>query len=181
MSEYKFVQWGKGVPVDYQRLGQMVSNEEYLKSKVDPSPKGVLLWKQRSGIGPLDPSGTYQAVTGFSSLPFDVDENRLISFSFNPGLGFTNSSGQLRFRFSIDSVYTDDISGGGSYYGGLAYQGYFSPGVSDYIPPEALPKGTHTVSVELVADSTISALYIGNSTKMTLIVRDEGQFISAAP
>ena len=180
MSEYKFVQWGKGIPVDYQRLGQMVSNEEYLKNKVDPSPKGVLLWKQTTGIGPLDPSGTYQAVTGFTSLSFNVDENRLVSFSFNPGVGFTNTSGQVRFRFVVDSVNTADISGGGSYSGGLAYQGYFNPGISYYIPPEALSKGTHTVSVELIADITISALYIGNSSTMILVVRDEGAFVSEA-
>ena len=68
MSEYKFVQWGKGIPVDYQRLGQMVSNEEYLKNKVDFASKGVLAWKQydagSGGLSLTDPTGGFQPISG---------------------------------------------------------------------------------------------------------------------
>ena len=179
MSEFKFVQWGRGTPVDYQRLNAMMLNEQYLKDVVDRSPRGVLMWKQTDGIGPIDPSGTYQSVTGFTSLVFDVEEDRCISFFFNPGIGFSNSSGQVRFRFVIDSVITSDISGGGTFYSG-AFTGYFNAGSLFYIPTQALSKGTHTVSVELIADSSISALYIGNATTMCLVVRDEGAFVSEA-
>lgn len=178
MSEYKFVQWGKGIPVDYQRLGQMVSNEQYLKDKFEHTPRGLLMWKQTSGTGPINASGSYQAITGFTSLPFDVEENRSISFFFDAGLLQSNVSGQIRFKFIIDSTSTEDISGSGAYYNGLVQEGYSHAGACLYFSPTALAKGSHTVSVQMIADASMNAVYLGNYTTMIIAVRDEGAYVS---
>lgn len=178
MSEFKFVQWGRGTPVDYQRLNAMMLNEQYLKDVVDRTPRGVLMWKQTAGIGPIDPTGTYQPVSGFTSLLFDVEEDRCISFSFHPGNSFSNITAQLRLRFVIDTTNTADITGGGAYSAGLIYEGYFNAGVAFHIPSEALSKGTHSVSVEFVADAYATAIHLGTDSGMVLVVRDEGAYIS---
>jgi hypothetical protein len=178
MSEFKFVQWGKGTPVDYQRLNAMMLNEQYLKDVADRTPRGVLMWKNSAGIGPLNPSGTYQPVTGFTSLLFDVEENRCISFSFHPGNGLLNTTSQLRIRFVVDTTNTADITGGGAYSTGAVYQGYFNAGTAFHIPTAALSKGNHSISVEFVADEYVTSAFLGNDSGMTLVVRDEGAFVS---
>jgi hypothetical protein len=49
-----------------------------------------------------------------------------------------------------------------------------------YISPQALSKGTHSVSVEVIADGGITTLRLGNVGTITLKVEDVGKFISAA-
>lgn len=177
MSEYKFVQWGKGVPVDYQRLGQMASNDEYLKSKVDPVPKGVLAWKQydagTGGLSLTDPTGGFQPISTFTSIPFNCDENRLISFSFNSGRIQSNGAGEIRWHFVVDGVRSTINQGT------IFNSGYYSdPSIFYYIQPTVLAKGSHTVSVEYIATNTISTVTLGQTNgTISLTVRDEGVYI----
>ncbi len=175
MSEYKFVQWGKGVPVDYQRLGQMVSNEEYLKNKIDPSPKGIILWKSISSFT-LDPTGGQDVITGLNNLAFDVDEDRLISFTFLPGTIAGASPVALtdvQFHILIDGT---NYKNAGGYY---TYDGRGPGPTLGYIHPSALSKGSHSVSIVLVGNGSLTTITVGsNNSNPLLIVRDEGQFIS---
>jgi hypothetical protein len=176
MSEYKFVQWGKGIPVDYQRLGQMVSNEQYLKDIVDDTPRGVLAWKSVAGSTYATPTGIAQNVTNLSNIPFDVEENRLISFEFDSGrLHCPANTVEVRFSLLIDNVNTGDVSGT------VVVAGeYESPASYTWIPTSALSKGAHTVSAQFVSNNAASSLQIGNLSRCSLIVRDEGPFISAS-
>lgn len=174
MSEFKFVQWGKGVPADYQRLNAMMLNDQYLKDRVDPSPRGLLIWKQTGQITSINPSGTYQAISGFTSLRFDVEANRMISFYFNPGVVYSDTTVQVRFRFVIDSANTSDIGGGGSNGSNV----YFSGGAAYHIASPALSQGSHTVSVQMIADAASTNMILGNNTQIILAVRDEGAYIS---
>lgn len=176
MSEYKFVQWGKGVPVDYQRLGQMVSNEQYLKDVLDRTPRGTLAWKSVAGSAYSNPTGIMQNVTNLANISFDVEENRLISFEFQSGrLHSPTTTIEVRFQLLIDNVGTGDVSGtvivGGEFTGPVVYT---------WAPVNPLSKGTHTVSAQFVSNNTPSALQIGNQSRCSLIVRDEGRFTDPA-
>jgi len=175
MSEYKFVQWGKGIPVDYQRLGQMVSNEQYLKDKIDPLPKGVLCWKQISGYN-LNPSGVYQTISTLTNIPFDVEDERLLVFEFNSGVVVADLACNYRIGCLIDSTNYSDISGNS-----ISASNLPSSSVSKLVLPEALSKGSHTVTVQIIADAGSASLTIGgNSTKATLTITDVGTYISAS-
>jgi len=176
MSEFKFVQWGRGIPVDYQRLGQMMSNEDYLRERIDPAPKGVIAWKSVAGSTYSTPTGAMQNITNLENITFNVEENRLISFEFQSGRIYSASSTiEVRFGILIDGVATSDISGTVALSGG-----YASPVVYTWIPGESLSKGSHTVTVQFVSNNVASNLQIGNSSRCSLIVRDEGEFISAS-
>lgn len=180
MSEYKFVQWGKGIPVDYQRLGQMASNDEYLKSKVDPAPRGILAWKQYdAGTGGLslpDPTGGFQPIAVFTSIPFNCEDDRLITFTFNPGRISSNGGGEVRFHFVVDNNRSTINSGH------FFDAGYLTDGSPfNYIQTTSLSKGSHTVSVEYIATNTISTLNLASTNgAISLIVRDEGPYIDPA-
>ena len=176
MSEYKFVQWGKGVPVDYQRLGQMVSNEQYLKDVLDRTPRGTLAWKSVAGSSYSTPTGIMQNVTNLANISFDVEENRLISFEFQSGrLHSPTLQIEVRFQLLIDNVGTGDVSGTV-----VTAGGYTGPVVFTWAPPEPLSKGTHTVSAQFVSNNSASALQIGNLSRCSIIVRDEGRFTDPA-
>ena len=175
MSEYKFVQWGKGIPVDYQRLGQMVSNEEYLKNKVEYYPRGVLLWKEVTGET-FVATGALQDLPSLSNLSFDVDSERLISIEFNAGIVFASAASNLRTGFVIDNN-TYNLIGGTN----ISATNLPEPSTSRLILAEALPRGTHTITVQVRGDTSVSMTLGYDSTRATLIVRDEGPFISAAP
>lgn len=175
MSEFKFVQWGKGVPVDYQRLNAMMLNDQHLKDKVDPSPRGVLIWKQTGPLASVDPNGSYQSVSGFTTLGFDVEAGRLTSFYFNPGVVYADAGPcQVRFRFVIDATTTADIGGGG---GTNAAGNYFN-GPVFHMPNTALAQGSHTVSVQMIADSGVTNMVLGAASSVIFVVRDEGAFVS---
>lgn len=176
MSEFKFVQWGRGVPVDYQRLGQMMSNEDYLKNKIEPSPKGVICWKTSSAVT-INPSGGYQDITGFTNITFDVEDNRLIYFEFNPGTMTTDVACQFRLRFLIDGIAVSESGGGGmgALTGGT---GYFASSPAVYVANPALSRGSHSVSVQFIADGGVNTMVFGNVGTITLKVTDEGQYVN---
>lgn len=174
MSEFKFVQWGKGIPVDYQRLNAMMLNDQYLFDKVDPSPRGILIWKQTGPLASVNPTGSYQSVSGFTSLEFDVEANRLTSFYFNPGVVFADAASQVRFRFVIDATTTADIGGGG---GSVAGGNYYA-GPAFHIPNTPLAQGSHTVSVQMIADLAITNMVLGSASSVIFAVKDEGAFVS---
>jgi hypothetical protein len=176
MTEFKFVQWGKGTPVDYQRLNAMMLNEQYLKDVVDNTPKGVLAWKSVTGSTYSNPTGSTQDVTNLSNIVFDVQKDRMISFEVQSGRLYSpTTTVELRFSLSIDGVNTGDISGTVVY--GTTYQ---SPVVYTWMPSEALSQGTHTVSAQFVSNNAPTSIQIGQSSRCSLIVRDEGSFISAS-
>lgn len=175
MSEYKFVQWGKGIPVDYQRLGQMASNAQYLKDRIDPSPKGIILWKQLSGLS-ATATGAWQNVTSLVTLPFDVSDDRLISVELNTGIINTgNIACNVSFSFTIDGNFYSEIGGTN-----VSASNLRETAVARYIVPTPLTKGSHTITVQMLADTgailTIGAL----NSRVTLTIRDEGQFIDPA-
>ncbi len=178
MSDFKFVQWGKNVPVDYQRLGAMMLNEQYLKDIVDTAPRGILAWKTANAVT-INPSGGYQQVAGFVNIQFDVEANRLISLEFNPGTMTTNLACQFRIRFVVDGVGVAESGGGGM--GQLTgATGYFASSPAVYIPAAALSRGTHSVTVEIIADGAVSTLSLGNEGTITLKVEDIGRFIASS-
>lgn len=184
MSEYKFVQWGKGVPVDYQRLGQMVSNEQYLKDILDKTPKGILLWKEIPGFT-ADPTGGYDSIPNLSNLTFDVEEDRVVSLTFYPGtlsdmipIGVAD----LSFGFFLDDGVTPVKQAGGYWTSDVSGIGRGPSTTVAYVTPVALSKGTHTVSVLLQGNTSLTQVKVGvnHGSSPLFIVRDEGKFISAA-
>lgn len=179
MTEFKFVQWGKGTPVDYQRLNAMMLNEQYLKDAIDPMPKGVLLWKSVPSFN-IDPTGGYDSIATLTNLTFDVDENRLISLTFYPGtIAGIDPIGQadISFGFFLDDGITPVKFAGGYW----VFDGRGTSTTLSYITPTALSKGTHTVSVMFQGNSLLTTATIGyNNSNPLFIVRDEGKFISAS-
>jgi hypothetical protein len=122
------------------------------------------------------PTGAAQDVTNLTNIPFDVEENRLISFEFQSGRLYSPTViTEVRFSLLIDNVNTGDISG--TYVSAGLYN---SPAVYTWIPSSALSKGSHTVSAQFVSTNVASSLQIGNSSRCSIIVRDEGPFISAS-
>ena len=83
MSEFKFVQWGKNVPVDYQRLNTMMINEQYLKD-VNHDPTKItkdyvrnssLLINLAKAIGRIVVSyKDMQNLAGYTTLIHEMDE-----------------------------------------------------------------------------------------------------------
>lgn len=174
MSEYKFVQWGRGVPVDYQRLGQMSSNDEYLKGKSETYPKGVLLWKEITGYS-FTANGVFQNITSLTGLSFDVDSERLISIEFNAGIVYSSFASNFRTGFVIDGT-TYSLIGGTN----ISATNLPEASASKLVLNTALEKGTHTITVQVRGDATANMTAGYDGTRATLIVRDEGPFISPA-
>lgn len=180
MTEFKFVQWGKGTPVDYQRLNAMMLNEQYLKDAIDPMPRGILLWKEIAGFT-ADPTGGYDPIPNLSNLTFDVEEDRVVSLTFYPGtISDMTPVGvaDLSFGFFLDDGVTPVKQAGGYW----TYDGRGPSTTVAYVTPTSLSKGTHTVSVLLQGNTSLTQVKVGvnHGSKPLLVVRDEGKFISAA-
>jgi len=184
MSEFKFVQWGKGTPVDYQRLNAMMLNEQYLKDVVDATPRGILLWKEVPGFT-ADPTGGYDTVPNLSNLTFDVEENRVVSLAFYPGtisdmtpIGLADIS----FGFFLDNAVTPVKQAGGYYTTDVSSTGRGPSTTVAYVTPVALSKGTHTVSVLLQGNTGLTQVKVGvnHGSNPLLIVRDEGRFVPSS-
>jgi len=176
MSEFKFVQWGRGIPVDYQRLGQMMSNEDYLKNRIDPSPRGILAWKTIEETSYANPTGGGQNITGLTNITFNVEENRAISFEFQSGR-INSDAGiniEVRFFLTIDGANTGDYAGTFV----TTSNQFLPPCVYTVIPSTALTKGSHIVTANFVATNASYTLKLGQTSKTSLIIRDEGEFIS---
>lgn len=177
MSEYKFVQWGRGTPVDYQRLGQMSSNEQYLKDIADSTPRGVLAWKIVDGHTYANPSGGVDAVYGLENITFDVEADRSVSFTFYSG-AIKNSAANVQCRFGLTLDGTHYISLSSPY---SANGVHMSPGSYTWISSQALSKGSHMAYPHFVSDNYPSNITIGLDSKCIFIIRDEGPFVSATP
>jgi hypothetical protein len=179
MSEFKFVQWGKGTPVDYQRLNAMMLNEQYLKDVADRTPKGILLWKSVSSFV-SNPSGGYDPIASLTNLLFDVEEDRLVSMTFYPGtISGISPVGlaDISFGFLLDDAVTPVKFAGGYW----VFDGRGPSTTLSYVTPVALSKGSHTLSVILQGNDGITTATIGSgNSNPLLIVRDEGKFISAS-
>ena len=179
MSEFKFVQWGKGTPVDYQRLNAMMLNEQYLKDVVDLAPRGVLLWKQSSSVT-INPTGGLDSITNFTNLVFEVEEDRLVTFQFEVGTipsAIPSGFAQVEYGLIIDGAGSAAKQAGGYY----VYDGRGPSSTLMYVTPEALSKGTHTVSLVMIANGSLDSVQLGTGGSGPLfIVRDEGKFISAS-
>jgi hypothetical protein len=175
MSEFKFVQWGLGVPVDYQRLNAMMLNEDYVRQLAEPAPRGIIAWRSVSGSTYSNPTGIMQDVSGLNNISFTVESGRAISFEFQSG-GLYSPSTQVELRFGllIDAVPISDISSTvlpvGSYEPSIVYT---------WFPTTALTAGSHTVSAQFVSNNAASSIQIGRSSRCELIVRDEGIFTGA--
>ena len=180
MSEFKFVQWGKGTPVDYQRLNAMMLNEQYLKDIVDATPRGILLWKEIPGFS-INPTGGYDSIPNLSNLTFDVEEDRVVSLTFYPGTISDITpigSADISFGFFLDDGVTPVKQAGGYW----VFDGRGPSTTVAHVTPIALSKGTHTVSVLLQGNTAITSATIGvnHSSNPLFIVRDEGRFVSAS-
>lgn len=180
MSEFKFVQWGKGIPNDYQRLNAMMINDQYLKDKLDPSPRGVLAWKSTTS----DTTGTvgaYIDFVGIGTVGFNVEENRMIKISiFAYALTNGNAPGAAAaasFDFKIDGVrvgtpaeaYTRMYLDSSNVAGNLLH----AP-LAVYFTETALSKGYHTVTPQFFT-------FPGNVTakgSVRVLVEDIGAFVS---
>lgn len=181
MSEFKFVQWGKGIPVDYQRLNAMMLNEQYLKDKADPAPRGILLRKRAAAIT-YDPSGGWQDMTGLTGLTLTVPENnRLISFEFQSGRCLADAPCEVRFKLNIDGtpMITSGVdSSSATSITANSTINWGPPVVFTTFPASVLTAGTYTITAQFIANSGISVLILGESGCSSLIIRDEGSYIS---
>lgn len=177
MTEFKHVQWGAGIPVEYQRLMAMMNNDQYLRDFAYKAPRGVLMWKAISSVS-FNPDGGLQLISGLTNLPFSCEANRLISIEFNSGILVSDAGGEIRMSFVIDGVSQPQSSGlyiavTGGTIGTL-------PLIT--VPSTTLAQGAHTVSLQVQANVTITSLTLGGSSGNPLIVvRDEGAWIDPAP
>lgn len=169
MSEFKFVQWGKGVPVDYQRLNAMMLNDQYLKDKVDPSPRGILIWREVAQPGVTGGLG-YNNFANFSNLTFDVEANRMIKITWDPGQATANTYSGFYIQVVVDlavvSVIRMNIA--------------WANGINIALTPttailNSLSQGSHTISVQGASDPTATWTGIGTAR---LIVEDIGQAVA---
>lgn len=105
MSEFKFVQWGKNVPVDYQRLNTMMINEQYLKDVADKAPRGVLAYAQTTSNTSLTAAGSYTDLSGLSSTSFSVEANRMVKITLTGfSLQTSSSPNAIYLALSIDGA-----------------------------------------------------------------------------
>ena len=193
MSEFKFVQWGLGVPVDYQRLNAMMLNEDYVKQLAEPAPRGIIKRVNVAGANYTSPTGGNQNVSGLSDIKFTTEANRIISFEFQSGrirLDTADQILELRFSFIVDGVKEPMPVGASDHSGTVMYHtgsnGHYDPGsftlnygapvVFTYVPSTALSAGDHTVTASFVSNAVASTFAIGDNSTNSVIIRDEGSF-----
>lgn len=178
MSEFKFVQWGKGVPVDYQRLNVMMLNEQYLKDEVDSRPKGSLLVaNQATQVTTSGTNNVLSTVSSMNNLPFNVDSNRIVKFNVT-GYAVQNDDvtnaylvyvllyiDNTNVATSAVRVIPSDIDA----FADITY-------ITD--PSSPLSQGTHTVRVDVFkfsgAGTTGQKFLTINGSAMRLSVEDIG-------
>jgi hypothetical protein len=148
MSEFKFVQWGKGVPVDYQRLNAMMLNEQYLKDIADVSPRGILA--QASTTSDFSTSSTslvYTSITNMDAISFTVDASRIVKITVNGN--YVDNPDTTSDYLTLLAIYLDG-SGTASFttqcYNNIQKRATFPTLI--YATPTALSAGTHTLKVQ---------------------------------
>jgi hypothetical protein len=151
MSEFKFVQWGKGVPVDYQRLNAMMLNEQYLKDIADVSPRGILAQALTTSDFSTSTSVLdFTAITNMSAISFTVDANRIIKITVNgnyvdnPDVTGTLSDYTTSISIYFDGSATSSFST--QCYNPISKRATFPTLI--YSTPTALSAGTHTLAVK---------------------------------
>lgn len=188
MSEFKFVQWGKGVPNDYQRLNAMMINEQYLKDKLDPSPRGVLAWK-KSDSQTTASVNVFTNFNGIDTVDFDVEENRMIKISFyvygmlssNAGTAAPNGSNTAIVVLSIDGSALNSNNDGSvmRFYAdtGMTTSNNGGSMTFVYFTDTPLAKGSHSVTPQIAAGA-FAATSVTAVPSIRLLVEDIGAFIS---
>lgn len=177
MGEFNFVQWGKGVPVDYQRLNAMMLNDQYLKDKLDPAPRGILKGKVSSTTftytGTPGAANPVTSMAQFSNITFDCEANRMIKMTFT-GSYSTNTANTYN-----NNIYSYiNIDGGSDISQSIIWQydGAFGGFPSfTYLTTSALSQGTHTATVKM---SGYDSFTLVGSQK--LIIEDIGAWSSVA-
>jgi len=179
MGEFQFVRWGEGVPVDYQRLNAMMLNEQHLKDLVEPLPRGIIMHKTIE-IFSIDPNGGPQNITGLVNLNFTTEPGRLTSFEFHPGIIAPDVANGFEIRYKITVTEAGGSIVASPENGAAVVNDFSNPGVPlVWMYPEALPAGTHNVSVNLVANVSFNSITVGRDlSRVLLIVRDEGAYVS---
>lgn len=185
MSEFKFVQWGKGVPNDYQRLNAMMLNDQYLKDKLDPSPRGVLAWKKTSS-STIVSVGTTSSFNGIGTVDFDVEENRMIKISlfvYNIQSSISGSDpNTANILFSIDggAASTDDNSAFQRvYYDSKMVTGNSANSMmAVYFTDTPLSKGSHNVQPQISCGTYIVGATITAVPTIRLVIEDIGAHVS---
>lgn len=164
MSEFKFVQWGRGVPVDYQRLNAMMLNEQYLKDITDASPRGILA--QASTTSDFTTSSTaltYTSITNMDGISFTVDSNRIVKITVNGN--FVDNPDTTNDYVTILALYLDG-SGTAAFttqcYNPIQKRATFPTLI--YVTPTALSAGAHTLKVQ-------TAMYSSDGTPSGQILR----------
>jgi len=177
MGEFNFVQWGKGVPVDYQRLNAMMLNDQYLKDKLDPSPRGILKGKVSSTTftytGTPGAANPVTSMGQFSNITFNCEASRMIKFTFAGSYSTNTSNSQNNNIYSYLSIDGgSDISLSIIWQQDAAFGGFPS---FTYITPTALTQGTHTATVRMSGYDAFTLVGI-----QTLIIEDIGAWSSVA-
>jgi len=196
MSEFKFVQWGKGTPVDYQRLNAMMINEQYLKDRSDIAPRGVLAWKVTDS-DTTSTAGSRVNFTGIGSVSFNVEANRMLKISLfvytvtNSGAGTTASTNVagntttyrdpniLEFDLDIDGTLVGNDGGGQQ-----RIYSDFTLTTSNpaqmintaYFTTTPLTAGTHTVSPKIYSYPTA----VTAKGQVRLLVEDIGAWVGGS-
>ena len=173
MAEFKFVQWGEGIPVDYQRLNAMMLNDQYLNDRLDPSPRGILAWAQYSGT--LSYSGSPGAlgntiISGFDGIDFSCEANRMIKFTFD-GLYADEDSGagnNIYIIISLDGTETT-VTATRMEAGTFGDFPKFT-----YITQTALSAGTHSITLKTTGYDDYKLV-----GPMFLTIEDIGMFVSS--
>jgi hypothetical protein len=192
MSEFKFVQWGKNVPVDYQRLNAMMINEQYLKDIADNAPKGVLAWKTSDSDTSTTVIATPTSFAGIGSVSFNTEANRMIKISLfiwtlnnavtditittTPNITYSGANA-VTLDFDIDGTLVGNDGGGVQRIYtdiDLASANPTEIITATYFTQIALTAGSHTVTPKIMSYPYLATA----KAQVRLLVEDIGAFIS---
>lgn len=177
MAEFKFVQWGKGVPIDYQRLNAMMLNEQYLKDIADASPRGILTLAQSSANTTTSSTVlTWGDISNMGSMSFTVEANRIIKITVNGN--YVDNPSTTNDAVTSVGIFLDGSASAAfttTTYNNTQKRSVFPTLV--YVTDTPLSAGTHTLKVR--AQMYMSASPVGQVlyTPLNCVVEDIGSSV----
>ena len=105
---YSTVSWADGTPISSDRLQQMASNTDLVKTVTDNYARGVLSYKSTTGVGSAITDSTETVLITLDNQGAGLDyrvtaaANRFIKITFNtPGLLVTNGDENYNYFYKL--------------------------------------------------------------------------------
>ena len=105
---YSTVSWADGTPISSDRLQQMASNTDLVKTVTDNYSRGILSYKSTTGLGSAITDSTETVLITLDNQGAGLDyrvtaaANRFIKITFNtPGLLVTNGDENYNYFYKL--------------------------------------------------------------------------------